>query len=102
MMIQLSRVNVDPSKLEEYKRILKEEIETSLRIEEDVYVLYAVSDDERPNEFTIIEHFKDQEAYDNHCKTPHMQKYFAETEGMVQYFRTVDATPVVEGLWMKK
>lgn len=40
-MIHLVKVTVDPSRLEDYKQILKEEIEISLRTEPDVYVLYG-------------------------------------------------------------
>ncbi|WP_279101481.1 hypothetical protein [Bacteroides acidifaciens] len=41
-MIKIAHITVEPSKLEEYKQILKEEIEASLRLEEGVEVLYAV------------------------------------------------------------
>lgn len=38
MMVNIAKVTIDPSKVEEYKLILKEEMETSLRLEADVYV----------------------------------------------------------------
>lgn len=47
-MIHLVKVTVDPSRLEDYKQILKEEIEISLRTEPGVYVLYALSDNTHP------------------------------------------------------
>lgn len=100
-MIHLVRVSVDPARVEEYKEILKEEIETSLREEPDVYVLYALSDDTRPHEFTIIEVFKDQKAYDKHCQSPQLLKYYAETKEIVKNVEIVKATALVEGLRMK-
>lgn len=51
-------------------------METSLRLEEDVYVLYAVWDKECPNRFSILEVYKDKEAYDRHLNSPHLRKYF--------------------------
>lgn len=54
-MIKIAHITVEPSKLEEYKQILKEEIEASLRLEEGVEVLYAVWDREHTNRFTILE-----------------------------------------------
>lgn len=100
-MINLVKINVDPSRLEDYKQILKEEIEISLRTEPGVYVLYALSDDNRPNEFTIVEVFKEQEAYDKHCQSPQLLKYFAETKEIVQNIEIIKATALVEGLRMK-
>ena len=100
-MIHLVKVTVDPSRLEDYKQILKEEIEISLRTEPGVYVLYALSDNTHPNEFTIIEIFKDQDAYDKHCQSPQLLKYFAETKEIVQNVEIVKATAVVEGIRMK-
>ena len=41
-MIKIAKIEVEPNRLEEYKKILKEEIESSLSLEEDVYVLYPV------------------------------------------------------------
>ena len=57
-MIKIAHITIEPSKLEEYKQILKEEIEASLRLEEGVEVLYAVWDKEHTNRFTILENTK--------------------------------------------
>lgn len=66
-----------------------------------VKVTYALSDNTRPNEFTIIEIFKDQDAYDKHCQSPQLLKYFAETKEIVQNVEIVKATALVEGIRMK-
>jgi hypothetical protein len=58
-MVKIVRITVDPSKLDEYKRILNKEIEASLRLEKDVHVLYAAWDNKNPNQFTILEVYKD-------------------------------------------
>lgn len=101
MMVYIAKITVDPLKLESYKRILQEEIEASLQLEEDVYVLYAVWDKEHANQFTIVEVYKDQESYERHFNSPHLQKYFAETKEMVQYLEISEMVPLMEGLRMK-
>ncbi len=100
-MVQIANITVDPSRIEEYKRILKEEMEASLRLENDVYVLYAVSDKDLPNRFTILEVYKDKEAYDRHFNSPHLQKYFAETKNMVQHLEISEVEPLIGEIRMK-
>lgn len=100
-MVSVAKITVDPSRLEDYKRILKEEMETSLRLERDVYVLYAIWDNVHTNQFIILEIYKDKEAYERHCNSSHLQKYFAETKEMVQHLEICEATPLIEGLKMK-
>ena len=99
-MIKIAHITVEPSKLEEYKQILNEE-EASLRLEEGVEVLYAVWDREHTNRFTILEKYKNQDAYDRHFVSPHLQKYFAQTKDMVLHLEIMDAIPLIDGLRMK-
>ena len=40
-IVRLSRIEIDPNRIDEYKAFLKEEAETSVRIEPGVRVLYA-------------------------------------------------------------
>ena len=41
--VSIARIEVDHTKIDKYKEILKEEIESSLSIEKEVKVLYPVS-----------------------------------------------------------
>lgn len=100
-MVKLVRITVDPLRLDEYKRILKEEVEISLRSEEGVYVLYTVWDEKHPNQFTILEIYKDQEAYDLHLESPQLKKYFEETKDLVLNIEAIDAIPLMDGIRMK-
>lgn len=100
-MIKIARITVNTYKLEEYKAILKEEMETSLRFEDGVQVLYATWDNENPNRFTILEKYESEEAYTYHCASPQLQKYFELTKEMVLSLEITDATPVIENIWMK-
>ena len=93
-MVRLSRIIIDPERLEE-------EIEVSMRLEPGVLVLYAVAEKERPNHVTILEIYADEAAYKSHIATPHFKKYKEGTLDMVQMLELIDATPLIPGLKMK-
>lgn len=99
--VRLSKITVDPARLDEYNAFLKEEIEASMRLEPGVLTLYAVAEKERPNEVTILEIYADEAAYQSHIKTPHFQKYKQGTLDMVQGLELIDTTPLIPGLKIK-
>lgn len=100
-LVRLSRITVDPAQLNSYNAFLKEEIETSMRLEPGVLTLYAVSEKEQPNKITILEIYADQDAYKKHIQTPHFQKYKQGTQNMVQELELVDSAPLIPGLKIK-
>ena len=48
-VVRLAKLQIDPAHLESYKAALKEEIETSIRVEPGVLALNAVSEKDNPN-----------------------------------------------------
>jgi quinol monooxygenase YgiN len=68
-MVRLAKIVVDSTQLESYKALLKEEIETSVRVEPGVITLYAVSEKNNPTHITILEIYADtgclQSAFTN-------------------------------------
>lgn len=100
-MVRLSRITVDPARLEAYNALLKEEIEASMRLEPGVLTLYAVAEKECPNRITILEIYAGEAAYKSHIATPHFQKYKQGTLDMVQSLELIDAVPLVPGLKIK-
>ena len=100
-MVRLSRITVDPTRIAEYNAFLKEEIETSMRLESGVLTLYAVAEKERPDKMTILEIYADEAAYRSHILTPHFQKYKRGTHDMVRSLELVDATALVPDLKIK-
>ncbi|WP_459186863.1 carboxymuconolactone decarboxylase family protein [Parabacteroides sp. APC149_11_2_Y6] len=100
-MVRISRITVDPARLDNYNAYLKEEIEASVRLEPGVLTLYAVSEKEQPNKITILEIYADQTAYENHLQTPHFQKYKQGTLDMVQELELIDCTALIPGLKIK-
>lgn len=99
--VRLSKITVDPARLDEYNAYLKEEIEASMRLEPGVLTLYAVAEKERPNEVTILEIYADEAAYQSHIKTPHFQKYKQGTLDMVQALELIDTTPLIPEVKIK-
>ncbi|KAA0889882.1 antibiotic biosynthesis monooxygenase [Oryzomonas rubra] len=97
-VVRLARLKIDAAKLESYKAALKEEIETSVRVEPGVLSLYAVSEKDNPSHVTIFEIYADAEAYKAHLETPHFKKYKRSTKEMVTFLELMDATPILLGM----
>ena len=100
-MVRLAKLEIDSSQLECYKAFLKEEIETSLRVEPGVLTLYAVFEKENPQRVTILEIYADSAAYKAHINTPHFLKYKNGTLKMVKSLQLIEATPLVPGMKIK-
>jgi quinol monooxygenase YgiN len=97
-MVRLAKLVIDSAQLKEYHAFLKEEIETSLRVEPGVLTLYAVSENARPTRITILEIYASREAYQAHIKTPHFLKYKNGTLSMVKSLELVETTPLFPGV----
>jgi quinol monooxygenase YgiN len=52
LVIRVAQLQIDPAQLENYKKILKEGIETAIRVEPGVLNLYAVSEKDNPAHIT--------------------------------------------------
>ena len=100
-MVRLARIVVDPAQLEQYKAILKEEAEASVRMEPGVLTLYAVSEKKNPNHFTILEIYADSAAYKSHLQTPHFLRYKTGTKDMVRSLELVETTPLIPDMKIK-
>ena len=96
-VVRLAELTIDPSQLVAYKTALKEEIETSVRVEPGVLTLYAVSIKDHPDQIRIFEVYRDDAAYHSHLQTPHFKKYKSLTEGMVKSLTLVETDPILLG-----
>ena len=101
-MVRLAKLVIDSAQQESYKAMLKEEIETSLRVEPGVITLFAVSEKDNPTHITILEIYADTVAYKAHVQTPHFFKYKTGTKEMIKSLELVAANPIVPGLQIKK
>ena len=100
-MVRLAKLVIDKNQLENYKALLKEEIETSIRVEPGVKTLYAVSEKDNPSHITILEIYADTTAYKAHLKTPHFIKYKSGTKDMVKSLELKETTPLIPGMKIK-
>lgn len=96
-LVRLAELEIDPAQLEAYKAALKEEIETSIRVEPGVLTLYAVAEKENPTRIRVFEIYADAEAYQAHLETPHFKKYKTTTQAMVKSLKLVETTPILLG-----
>lgn len=96
-LVRLAELEIDPAQLENYQAALKEEIETSIRVEPGVLTLYAVGEKDNPAHIRIFEMYADEQAYKAHLESPHFKKYKATTQGMVKSLKLVETIPVMLG-----
>lgn len=90
MMVRLSEIEIDSNYLQEYKAILKEESNASVRLEPGVICIYPMFQIKRPTQVRILEIYASKEAYESHLKTPHFQTYKSTTLKMVKSLNLVD------------
>jgi quinol monooxygenase YgiN len=95
--VQIAEIEIDPAQLEEYKGAVREHIETAIRAEPGVLVLYSVSEKDNPTHIRVFEIYASIEAYRAHLEAPHFKKYKAVTESMVKSLKLVQTTPVILG-----
>jgi quinol monooxygenase YgiN len=96
-MVRLAELSIDPAQLNAYTAALREEIETSIRIEPGVLALYAVSVKDHPNEIRLFEMYASPAAYQAHLQSEHFKKYKIATADMVKSLRLIETEPLMLG-----
>jgi quinol monooxygenase YgiN len=96
-IVRIAELEIDPAQLDAYKLALKEEIETSIRVEPGVLTLYAVSLKEHPEQIRLFETYRDAAAYKSHIQSPHFKTYKDRTRQMVKLLRLVETEPILLG-----
>lgn len=94
---RIAELEIDPNQLAAYKAALKEEIETSIRVEPGVLALYAVSVKDHPNQIRLFESYGSQAAYESHLRTAHFLKYKSDTKAMVKSLKLIETDPILLG-----
>ena len=92
-MVRIAEVEVDPQYLEDYKALLAEEIEASVRLEPGVFFLHGVALQGSPHMIRVFECYASREAYEAHLTTPHFLKYKTDTTHMVKALKLVVFSP---------
>jgi quinol monooxygenase YgiN len=92
--VRLAEIDIDPAQLDAYKAAVREEIESSVRLEPGVLALYAVSDKDDPARVVALEMYADREAYETHLEAPHFKAYKSATQHMVRSLRLRETAPI--------
>ena len=100
-MVRIAKLVIDTNQLGSYKAALTEEIKISASLEPGVLTLYAVEEKGNPSHITILEIYRNEEAYKAHLKTPHFIKYKTTTKEMVKSLELVEVTPLVPEMKIK-
>lgn len=95
--VQVAEIKIDPAHLEAYRAAVHEQIETAIRVEPGVLVLYAVVDKDSPTHVRVFEIYADTDAYQSHLQSAHFKKYKSTTEKMVKSLRLVQTVPIMLG-----
>jgi quinol monooxygenase YgiN len=96
-IVRIAELEIYPDQIAAYKTALKEEIETSIRVEPGVLTLYAVSVKDNPNQVRLLESYSDQAAYQSHLQTTHFRKYKVQTQSMVKSLTLIETDPILLG-----
>ena len=94
LIVRISEIEIDAHQLEQYKAVLKEEAETSVRLEAGVVSIFPMYEKEKPTRVRILEIYASREAYESHLRTPHFQRYKTTTLSMVKSLNLVDMTAI--------
>lgn len=92
MMVRLAEIEIYPQYLDEYKAILKEESRASIEAEAGVISIFPMYQQENPTQLRLLEIYADRQAYEQHLKKPHFQKYKTSTLKMVKSLKLVEMT----------
>ena len=96
-VVRLAELRIDPVQLDDYLAALREEIETSIRVEPGVLTLYAVQVKDDPTRVRLFEMYADANAYDAHIASAHFRKYKTGTAAMVKSLELLETVPVLLG-----
>lgn len=94
-VVRLASLEIDRAQLEPYLAALREEIETSIRVEPGVLSLYAVQSKDDPTRVRLFEMYADSAAYNAHIASAHFRKYKVGTQAMVRSLELTETTPLL-------
>ena len=94
-IVRMAELEIDPAQLDRYKVLLVEEIEATVKTEQGVLMLHAVSIKGRPAQILLFEVYTDQKAYEAHLISPHFIKYKSLTASMVRSLHLVETNSII-------
>jgi quinol monooxygenase YgiN len=94
-LVRLAVIEVDSLQVEPYNEFLREEIETSIRVEPGVTTLYGVAEKKNPERITLFETYRDSSQYRSHLTTSHFKKYKQGTLKMVKHLDLIQMQSIL-------
>jgi quinol monooxygenase YgiN len=92
--VRVAELEIEPAQLAAYTAAVREEMETSVRVEPGVLAIYAVAERDNPAKLRFFEMYADEAAYRSHIGSRHFKKYVKTTKEMITSRRLIDAVPV--------
>ncbi|MEQ4575224.1 MAG: putative quinol monooxygenase [Gammaproteobacteria bacterium] len=93
-VVRIAELVIDPAQLDAYTAAVKEEMETSIRLEPGVLAIYSVAEKDKPNSLRFFEIYASEQAYRSHIESPHFKKYVAVTQPMILSRKLIETVPV--------
>ena len=90
MLVRIAEIEIHPELLDEYKAILKEEAEASVRLQAGVIAIFPMYQKDRPTAIRILEIYANLAAYEAHIRSPQFLKYKTTTLKMVKGLTLLD------------
>ena len=94
LICRLAEIEVYPEYLKEYLAFANEVDRLSVEREPGVICLFPMQSVENPAQIRILEIYASEEAYQNHLKTDHFQKYKKGTMHMVKSLKLPTMQPL--------
>ena len=93
-LVRLAELEIDPAHLAGYTAAVREEMETSVRVEPGVLAIYCVAEKDNPSRLRFFEMYADEAAYRAHIDSPHFKKYVETTKAMITSRKLIDTVPI--------
>jgi quinol monooxygenase YgiN len=93
-LVRIAELEIDPSRLDAFKEAVKEEMETSVRVEPGVLAIYAVAEKENPSKLRFFEMYTDEAAFRAHIDSTHFRKYRETTQDMILSRKLIETVPI--------
>jgi quinol monooxygenase YgiN len=87
-------LEIDSSQLEAFKAAIKENAETSVRVEPGCLGLNAIFEKEDPARVRTFEIYTNADALKAHWETPHFKKFAETTKDMVKSSKRIHMVPI--------
>jgi quinol monooxygenase YgiN len=95
MITRIARLTIDSTKVDLYMGLLKEQMQTAVRVEPGVISYEVFADKTNSSKITIIEIYANNDAYLSHRETPHFKKYKDAVADMVKTLELTEVNPIL-------